>query len=381
MNIFSQLIQKQTASSLELYNYKHEPSIKSSFQYAELASTHEYAICDNTLDVLFKLLVNMFAASQYICTTKIKLDYFKTILDNQLLQDNIKTRFINLFCDIQKKYRGLCRLAYIYKHKRSPLRIQTDLFLNPITDAQLNVITIVQNGQKYLFTVTDLQRIINTALSNSPNFFSSPLTIKNPYNNMPFDKSTLYNIYFHVMQNKFIISPLFHAYFLCNFNLTSFRNENEALIRKVYIDNFINSNNIDLLHIYILQMCNTSRRKMRISAKFPKQKLVEIMRPYLRMYINSSYSLDMNTRFRARDELDYHIRRFVKYNPQFGRKYINATKNIVTNRIINPITFNDKHLKIKKHASMQKYNASHLEVIEEYNMISDSDSGSGSDDE
>jgi hypothetical protein len=55
----------------------------------------------------------------------------------------------------------------------------------------------------------------------------------------------------------------------------------------------------------------------------------------------------------------------------------------VTNRIINPITFNDKHLKIKKHASMQKYNASHLEVIEEYNMISDSDSDSdsGSDDE
>ena len=64
--------------------------------------------------------------------------------------------------------------------------------------------------------------IINNALSNSPDFFSVPLVIKNPYNNVPFNKSTLYNIYFNIMSKTYIVSELIHKFFLTNFDINKF---------------------------------------------------------------------------------------------------------------------------------------------------------------
>ena len=49
-----------------------------------------------------------------------------------------------------------------------------------------------------LINPNDLIKIINTSLTNTSSFFIEPLPIKNPYNNIPFNKSVLYNIYFFI---------------------------------------------------------------------------------------------------------------------------------------------------------------------------------------
>ena len=46
--------------------------------------------------------------------------------------------------------------------------------------------------QKHL---EELLKIIYVSLTNTSSFFSEPITIKNPYNNIPFDKSILFHIY------------------------------------------------------------------------------------------------------------------------------------------------------------------------------------------
>jgi len=50
--------------------------------------------------------------------------------------------------------------------------------LNPLNIYDKNTFILIQNKSKYLFSVNDLVSIIETALSNSPNFFAEPLSPK-----------------------------------------------------------------------------------------------------------------------------------------------------------------------------------------------------------
>ena len=95
-------------------------------------------------------------------------------------------QFCNYFNKIQRAYHALNRFAYLYKYKKSPNVVNTDMELNDIYETDKNVICIYQNNAKYLFKLNDLLKIINMSLINSHEFFAEPLPIKNPYNNIPF---------------------------------------------------------------------------------------------------------------------------------------------------------------------------------------------------
>ena len=373
MNTFCQVIQKQTATSFELYNHKTtELNGRTSFEFHGVANKHEYVYL-TTSSVLLKSLHLVFAASPVACTVKTKFDYFKTVIDNIFINADTKELFIQGFCASQRTYHILCKFAHNYKRKRSPLRIQTDLILNSIHESQPNVMTIFQNGQKYLFTIGDLIRIIETSLSNSYVFFSTPNVIKNPYNNVPFGKSILYSIYFCINRRNYVMSQLFHAYFLCNFNLTKFRNDNEVLIRKMYISHYITKGSVVELNKSILKMINRSNyaKKIVIDKDFPKDRLIKIMRPYLQLYFDGYYSLDMNVKYKSLDELRRRLHAFYKFNPVFGRKYLNATSSIVK--------FNDQHVPFKPINSLNYYDRSHLGITDEHVEYAENESESDSD--
>ena len=361
MNTFCQVIQKQSATSYELYNHKMtELNGLASFEFHGVANKYEYADY-STSSRLLKTLRFVFAASPIACTIKTKFDYFKTVIDNIFISSATKELFIESFCESQRIYHILCKFANKFKRKRAPLRVQTDLFLNNIHMAQSNVITIFQNGQNYLFTIGDLTNIIDTALAHSYAFFSTPNVIKNPYNNMPFSKSILYSIYFCINQRNYVLSQLFHAYFLCNFNLTKMRSENEVLIRKMYIAHYITKGNVDDLRKSVLKMIRRSSfaKKIYIDKTFPTLQLVGIMRPYLQLYFDAHYSLDMNIKYQSRYELHKRLRAFYKFNPTFGRKYLKGTSSIVT--------YCDKHIQFKPINSLKYYDRSHLGIIQEHN--------------
>ena len=145
-------------------------------------------------------------------------------LNNIFLTEQQKEDFINIFCKIQKMYFALSRFAYIYRYNKAKVVVDTDLCLNKIDINNKNSICLFQEKNKYYFRINDLINIINNALSNSPDFFSVPLVIKNPYNNVPFNKSTLYNIYFNIMSKTYIVSELIHKFFLTNFDINKFHN-------------------------------------------------------------------------------------------------------------------------------------------------------------
>ena len=313
---------------------------------------------------------------------KNKFGYVKRILDDAFLLPGEKTKFLDAFCKAQRTYHAMSRFAFLFRWKKAPYRITVDLILNPISETQHNVIAILQNNNKYLFTTMDLKNMLETSLSNSPYFFAEPLVTKNPYNNMPFDKGMLYTIYFKMKRGYSVMSPLFHQYFLANFNLCRFRAENSVLIRKTYIDKYVRNTDANTLRDECIRMLQsfTCTKKIRIDDDFPTEKLMDIFRPYLQLYYTYYYTLDINARTTSLSLLKGNLLRFAEFNPKFGRKYLarSSDKKLVTH-------FNDKHVDFSKTSYESNFEKSHLEVDpEDYDDTAESDdeeSDSESDDD
>jgi hypothetical protein len=106
-------------------------------------------------------------------------------------------------------------------------------------------------------------QIIKKSLTNSPNFFSDPSECKNPYTNIPFNKSTLYNIYFFMKRSAFIMPQLFEQYFISNFDIKLFQYENECLIRDFAIKRYIYSSNYDTLYDNVIIMIKDLKKRNR----------------------------------------------------------------------------------------------------------------------
>ena len=248
-----------------------------------------------------------------------KFEYFKMLTNMMSISADVKSYATEIYIRGQKHYNSLCRFAYLFKLKRAPMRIDTDLYLNKLNASQRNVITIFQNKQRYLFNITDLNKMIETALCNSPYFISEPLPVKNPYNNLPFSKSELYNIYFQISHQLIRTPDVIYKFFRSNFNLTKFQRDNLCLIREKYISRFIDNEEEATLVDYINDMLSHNM-KIKVDIEFPDSDLIRIFKPYLRLYLNWKYSLDISVKNRSKYILFNKLNRFHRYNPQFGRQ-------------------------------------------------------------
>jgi hypothetical protein len=216
-----------------------------------------------------------------------------------------------------------------------------------------NVFVLYEDGSRYFFSASDLVNIMNSSLSHTYMFFSEPLKPKNPYNNLPFNKSTLYNIYFFMKRSAFIIPQLFEQYFICNFDIKLFKIENECLIRDFSIKRYIYSSNYDTLYDNVIIMISDIKKRnrkyknfMKIDDDFPQKKLVDIMRPYLHLYYLSKYYVTGTEK--KNDSLEKLMTKFdlfVRFNPQFGRKIIKVER-IPKKKVT--IEYNDKHMNFYK---------------------------------
>ena len=298
------------------------------------------------VDTIFKILFYSLANNSY----KNKFIMFKETLNSFLSFS--REKFIQYFCKIQKTYYALCRFAFLYKYKKSVMSVTTDIGLNDISINNKNVLCIYHSDTRYLFNINDLIKIINMSLINNNLFFAEPLPSKNPYNNLPFLKSTLYNIYFFIKFNTNIYDDLFFKFFHCNFDLSLFYKKYEYLLREYAINNFIKNltvaNFIGEINKMLYRYNYNNNNKIIISNEFPKKKLMQIMKPYLVLYLQSSYSLIPIIKVKSGIELNNKLNKFQAFNPLFGRKIIKLDFKIDANFkkkvFIKYYEFNDKHI-------------------------------------
>jgi hypothetical protein len=284
----------------------HEISMKHNHTYSVSALVH-HTICE------------FIAHPPYKHESKIKFLY--RLGQNPFYKSEQTDVIHDIFIKAQRTYRALSRFANKWRYAHTPLHNDSDLYLNPITPHPTNNIYILQNGKKYIFTAGNIINIANGALGHAPMFFSEPLVIKNPYNNIPFSKSALYNIYFFLKQSTFLIPNLYHMYFKCNFDLREFRDKHEYLLRDYALDAYIKNTPISTLGKQVRAMLKKRRFKCVVHEHFPNDQLVEIFRPYLRLYYISMYALEDEKQNNADYELSLRLHYFANYNRLFGRKY------------------------------------------------------------
>jgi len=284
---------------------------------------------------------------------KYKFTFLTNVLENVFYNDETKNLYFSYFSKIQKTHFAFMRFARFYKYKKAVVQISSDLYMNELDEKNANVFVLFQNNCKYLFSASDLVNIMNNNLSNSYLFFSEPLIPKNPYNNIAFDIATLYNIYFFMKNRPFAMPVLYQQFFNVDFDLEIFREDNEQLIREESIKRYVYSTSPNILYTHVVSMIeslksnNPKYKILSIHKNFPKNKLVEIMRPYLHLYYLSKYYIVGTEKITNSYEiLVKKFDLFIKYNPYFGRKLFkrdNKNKILVDNYDDNHMNFYKKY--------------------------------------
>ena len=354
---------------------------------SDILNNHIHASCFTHIKLKLNLTINIevtdeegyyfyyYFSKNYINSFKDKLNILKELDDNIFLQPKMKLAVQKIFYKLQKTYYAFSKLAYIWKFKKSKIAVDNDLSLNPININNKNVFILFQNNARYLFTSNDLINIINNNLSNSPNFFCSPLWTKNPYNNMSFTEADFYNIYFFLKFKVCNVPILLELFFKSNLNLNHFAFHNECVIRSFKIDNFVKFSDNDTLYKNVKRLLTENidvMNNIKIHYEFPKDLLIKIMKPYLHLYIISQYYI-LGTMKRTSSEncLRKKLRNFALFNPLFGRKNVKIHKfGELKGKTI--VTFNCEHINFYK-----KYENTTTNNIDD--DTSDNDNNSDSD--
>ena len=256
----------------------------------------------------------------------IKFQALREVMENIFFTEENKDDFLTLFCRIQKIYHGFAKMAYLFQYKRAPVLVNKDIFMEPLTTTQKNVIVLYQKGHKYLFTIPDLLTIMKNALSHNEHYFPTPLPCKNPYNNLVFDKQILIHIYFFMKDSAFLMPSWLHSFFLTEFDLFAFKQDNHVWIREEAMNQYIQGASQRNLFFEILDMLNEYNKKnhfkcFRIHKDFPQDKLVEVFLPYYTIYHCWKKTNLRERSYHKKEELYHKLNRFYYTYPHFGRKY------------------------------------------------------------
>ena len=237
---------------------------------------------------------------------------------------------ITLFGKSQKIYHGFVKFAHMWRVNRSPLRIECDLCLNPLTTTDSKSTMIYQDGSRYMFKISDLINICKTSLTHSDEFFSEPMIPKNPYTNMEFTQPILYKIYDVVRRSNYRMPILLHLFYLSEFDVEVFLHKNEAIIRYEHIIDYTKNGEDNELTYWVHHMLGYTNmdKEINIHTDFPKNVLIEAMRPFLKDYFISQYSLyNTNERRHVFNVLKYKLRKFKDLSPRFGRQIMVRIEN------------------------------------------------------
>jgi hypothetical protein len=254
----------------------------------------------------------------FLSSSTNKFTFFQKTRENPFLTINDIHIFELLFCKVQRTYYGFVRLAALYKRLHTKLVVDTDVYLNKLQFGDKHVLCI---DNKYLFTARDLMTIIKNSLSNSHAMFSNPQPIKNPYTNLPFRKSVLYNIYFYIKFHTCYKAELFDLFFDTSFHLKMFFNQHEHVLREYAIRDYLETAPAHILYDELTEMMDELTNKDKfIDDEFPQTRIVKTMKPYLSLWLTGKYSLVPTTQYLAYRKLIRKFKVLIKFNPAFGRK-------------------------------------------------------------
>ena len=260
--------------------------------------------------------------------THTKFRIIDELLTSDFLKEpGIRNHILSILQKAQRIYYAFSTLARVYRYKRTPVQITTDLYMNDIVRSKRTTFVLVDHDKLYYFALNDLAKIILDSLTYSYMFFPEPKVCKNPYNNIPFTKSTLYNMYFQMKSVFCVVPRLIQAFFESDFNVFLFKKRNEPVLREHIIREYVAKTEPIRMRIEIIKMIRQydTDRVLNIHPLFPPESLLSGLKHLYVLYLYRNHTTDDQMCEHYEFELKNGMRTFVKNNPRFGRIVMSAT--------------------------------------------------------
>jgi len=239
-------------------------------------------------------------------------------INNKFLNYQNLDNILTTMAKAQRTYHTLSRfIDKIASRKARIYDYNMDMGMIPLdTYAPHLLITLVENRTKYNFKLGDLITLIQKRLGNSNNFFPEPLSIVNPYTNIKITDKNLYKIYFQCKSSNYTLSPLFHQFFLSGFDLVTFLDFNECLLKEYIIDDYVKyatkQQKYKKLSAMLYYYKNyTNYRNLGQS----REELYESVSHLLVYYLRYKFSLNPNVRFKSHRIIKRELKRLVIPEP------------------------------------------------------------------
>ena len=225
--------------------------------------------------------------------------YKRFILENtdkDFTEEDIK-KIENLYVKSKKYLNILNRLVYNYKIKKAIKYNDEDLFFNKISDYKpKHIVKLYSNNTIYAFKISDLINLWTDCLIKSENLFCKTEKLKNPYTNIEFSKTNLYNIFFAIKNSDYIVPSWILLFFYEDFNIKAFTYKYYSRLKDIAIISFIKDGplyekieNIDnMLHEY-KNICKHYILKDNMNV-YDKLIVSKILNEPLKMYLISTLS-------------------------------------------------------------------------------------------
>lgn len=231
---------------------------------------------------------------------------------------------VKSFAKCQRVYYALGRFVRICRFRCAQTKNAQDLHLADICEGDARTYALLHGGAKYVFRVNELRDTIMSCITNTENFFPAILEVRNPYNNLPLSLCDMYNFYFFLKTRNYGIPMLLHGFFMSDFSVPRYIMDYEVLLRDKAIDHHVMHGSAKTLYPSIFRMLLQYRkciRSIQIAKGFPIKTLVNVMRPYLRLFFYvMHYAQDFPKRYESEALLERRLNEFDYICPNFGER-------------------------------------------------------------
>lgn len=266
----------------------------------------------------FRIVDELFSSSYNGCSSP---DHRRTpTFSSAYLSEPIRQHILSILQKTQRIYHAFSKVARVYRYKHTPVQINTDLYMNDLTLSKPTTFVVLDHDKVYYFSLNDLAKIMIDSLTYSYMFFIEPKVCKNPYNNVPFTKSTLYNMYFQMKSVFCVVPPLIQAFFMADFNVFLFKKQNESAILEHIIREYVDKTEPIHMRAEILKMITEydTDNVLTIHPLFPSKSLLKGLKRMIILHLSRKHTQDGYLYQNYGFELSHLMNQFIKQNRQFG---------------------------------------------------------------
>ena len=248
-------------------------------------------------------LINMAAfdikqTAFFWCDHSQKLRKIKMFLENPFVNGANKEKFMESFSRFQKTINGFKKLVRLWRIKKKCIVYPntTDLKGNELSDYKPKLlIDLIENGTIYSFCIHDLLKMWSIALRQRICVIERPTKLKNPYTNLAFSLTNLYNIYYKALFNGIRLPPLVDMHFHCRFSIQLLLHTYGSQLREWAITDYAENEELSLYNelIGIHSDYGYLLPKLRVDESFSdsiKIRQIKIYKPIIQAYCFMSYS-------------------------------------------------------------------------------------------